>query len=106
MKIGDEIFFMPAVGSVKGAKTLTVEHVGVKHFMCSPYTFRMTPDGPMLGTHSAGSAWESKDAYARYRRSRDAWNKIRRWTSGVNPPIPANVTLEDLEKVIELLKVK
>jgi len=106
MKKGDTVFFVPAKGSIKDAKTLTVEHVGVKHFMCATYTFRMVEEGPVLGTHSAGSAWEAKDAYTRYKKSYDAWYKIRRWTSGVNPAIPAGVTLEDLEKVIELLKVK
>lgn len=45
MKVGDEIYFVPDRAPVRDAKTLTVEYVGDKHFMATPYTFRIIEGG-------------------------------------------------------------
>jgi hypothetical protein len=105
MKVGDSVFFVPDRAPIRDAKTLTVEHVGVKHFMAPPYTFRIAEGGPMLGRHSSGSVWPSKDAYDRHTRSQLAWRKLRNHVSGANP-IPDGVTLEDLEAALKLLRIK
>lgn len=103
MKIGDRVYFVPSYKAE--ARELTIEYVGVKHFTAAPFTFKIAEDGPMLGSHTSGSVWSSKDAYDLYTRSQLVWRKLRA-AVGASATIPDSVTLEDLEAVLSLLRIK